>query len=238
MSNPKFVIVVGTSAGGLSALSEFVGQLKTGMDAAVFIVMHLSRTSISDFLFHQLSPLTGLKCEIATEGASIKKDHIYIASPNLHLLVKKDKIILGRGPEENRWRPSIDVLFRSAAAAYSTRTIGVILTGLLDDGTTGMLAIKRSGGTCIVQDPNEAEYPDMPLSVLNNMEVDYSIGLAQMGEVIANITQTNPEEKPAPDDVIIESEIAERVVVDYDNVKQLGEKSLLHALTVEAVCGI
>jgi len=226
MSTPKFVIVVGASAGGLNALSEFVGQLKTGMDAAVFIVMHLSRTSISDFLFHQLGPLTDLKCEIATEGASIKKDHIYIATPNLHLLVKKDKIILGRGPEENRWRPSIDVLFRSAAAAYSTRTIGVVLTGLLDDGTTGMLAIKRSGGTCIVQDPNQAEYPDMPLSVLNNMEVDYSIGLANMGEVIESITQTNPEEKPAPDDVIIESEIAERVVVDYDNVKQLGEHSL------------
>ena len=226
MSNPKFVVVVGASAGGLNALSEFVGQLKTGMDAAVFIVMHLSRTSISDFLFHQLGPLTDLKCEIATEGASIKKDHIYIATPNLHLLVKKDKIILGRGPEENRWRPSIDVLFRSAAAAYSTRTIGVVLTGLLDDGTTGMLAIKRSGGTCIVQDPNEAEYPDMPLAVLNNMEVDYSIGLANMGEVIESITQTNPEEKPAPDDVIIESEIAERVVVDYDNVKQLGEKSI------------
>ena len=226
MSNPKFVVVVGASAGGLNALSEFVGQLKTGMDAAVFIVMHLSRTSISDFLFHQLGPLTDLKCEIATEGASIKKDHIYIATPNLHLLVKKDKIILGRGPEENRWRPSIDVLFRSAAAAYSTRTIGVVLTGLLDDGTTGMLAIKRSGGTCIVQDPNEAEYPDMPLAVLNNMEVDYSIGLAEMGEVIESITQTNPEEKPAPDDVIIESEIAERVVVDYDNVKQLGDKSI------------
>jgi two-component system chemotaxis response regulator CheB len=196
------------------------------MDAAVFIVMHLSRTSISDFLFHQLGPLTDLKCEIATEGASIKKDHIYIAAPNLHLLVKKDKIILGGGPEENRWRPSIDVLFRSAAAAYSTRAIGVVLTGLLDDGTTGMLAIKRSGGTCIVQDPNEAEYPDMPLAVLNNMEVDYSIGLADMGEVIESISQTNPEQKPAPDDVIIESEIAERVVVDYDNVKQLGEKSI------------
>ena len=226
MSTPKFVIVVGASAGGITALSEFVGQLKTSMNAAVFIVMHLSRTSISDFLLHKLQPLTDLQCGIATEDAPIKKDHIYIASPNLHLLVKKDKIILGRGPEENRWRPSSDVLFRSAAAAYSTRTIGVVLTGLLDDGTTGMLAIKRSGGTCIVQDPNEAEYPDMPLSVLNNMEVDYSIGLADMGEVIESITQTAPEEKPAPDDVIIESDIAERVVVDYDNVRKLGEKSI------------
>jgi two-component system chemotaxis response regulator CheB len=184
MNEPKFVIVVGASAGGLNALSEFAGQLKPEIDAAVFIVMHLSRTSISDFLMHRLQPLTQLQCEVATEGATIKKGHIYVASPNLHLLVKKGKIILGRGPEENRWRPSIDVLFRAAAAAYSTRAIGVVLTGLLNDGTTGMLAIKRSGGTCIVQDPNEAEYPDMPLSVLDNMEVNYCISLAEMGEVI------------------------------------------------------
>ena len=226
MNSPKFVIVVGTSAGGIAALSEFAGQLKAGMDAVVLIVMHLSRTSISDFLMHRLQPHTSLQCEIATEGAALQKDHIYIAPPNLHLLVKKDRILLGRGPQENRWRPSIDVLFRSAAAAYSTRAIGVVLTGLLDDGATGMLDIQRSGGTCIVQDPNEAEYPDMPLSVLNNMEVEYCIPLAKMGEVISSITKTTPEEKPAPDDVIIESQIAERVVVDYENVRQLGEKSI------------
>ena len=226
MDQPKFVVVVGASAGGFSALSEFVGQIELETDAAFFIVMHLSQTSISDFLAHKLQPLTKLQCEIASEGALIKKSHIYIASPDLHLLVKKGSIILGHGPQENRWRPSIDVLFRSAAAAYSTRAIGVILTGLLDDGTTGMLAIKRSGGTCIVQDPNEAEYADMPLSVLNSMEVNYCIPLASMGEVILNVTQTTPEEKPAPEDVIIESEIAERVVVDYDNVRVLGEKSI------------
>ena len=226
MDKPKFVIVVGASAGGVSALSEFVGQLQPDLDAAIFIVMHLSHTSISDFLAQHLKQHTALPCKIATEGAPIEKGHIYIASPNLHLLIKKDNIILGHGPEENRWRPSIDVLFRSAAAAYSTRAIGIVLTGLLDDGTTGMSAIKRSGGTCIVQDPNEAEHPDMPLSVLNNMEVNYCISLADMGEVLSAITQTTPEEIPAPADIMIESEIAERVVVDYDNVKQLGEKSI------------
>lgn len=170
-------MVVGTSAGGMNALTEFVGQLSTAIDAAVFIVMHLSRTSISDYLMIRLKPVTALPCEIAANGAVIKKGHIYIAPPNLHLLIKKDNIVLGSGPAENRWRPSIDILFRSAATAFSTRAIGVVLTGLLDDGTTGMLAIKRSGGTCIVQDPNEAEYSDMPLSVLNNIEVDYCIPL-------------------------------------------------------------
>ncbi|CAM4088914.1 chemotaxis protein CheB [Gillisia limnaea] len=226
MKAPNFIIVVGTSAGGMNALIELVSQLKDSTDAAFFIVMHLSRTSISDFLVHRLQPHTSLKCEVAKEDAKIEKGHIYVAAPNQHLLVKKNKIILGRGPEENRWRPSIDVLFRSAAAAYSTRVIGVVLTGSLDDGTTGMLAIKRSGGTCIVQDPNQAEYPDMPLSVLNNMDVDYCIPLDQMGETFFEISQTNPKEIAAPQDVIIESEIAERVVVDYENVKQLGVKSI------------
>jgi two-component system, chemotaxis family, protein-glutamate methylesterase/glutaminase len=107
---PKFIVVVGTSAGGVNALSELVAQLNEGMDAAFFIVMHLSRTGISDFLVHRLQPHTSLLCEVAREDTPIEKGHIYIAAPNHHLLVKKDKIILGRGPEENRWRPSIDVL--------------------------------------------------------------------------------------------------------------------------------
>lgn len=226
MKEPKFVVAVGASAGGMNALIELVAQLKPGINAAVFIVMHLSRTSIGDFLLLRLQPHTLLKCSIAKDGEAIEKDHIYIAAPNHHLLVKKDRIILGSGPEENRWRPSIDVLFRSAAAAYSTRTIGIVLTGLLDDGTTGMDAIKRSGGICIVQDPNEAEYPDMPLSVLDSMEVDFCIPLSQMGETILKITQTEHEEKPAPPDVIIESEIAERVVVDFENVQAIAEKSI------------
>jgi two-component system, chemotaxis family, protein-glutamate methylesterase/glutaminase len=226
MKEPKFVIVVGTSAGGMNALIELVAQFNEDIDAAVFIVMHLSRNSISDFLVHRLQPHTLLKCEVAKDGALIEKGHIYVAAPNQHLLVKIDKIILGRGPEENRWRPSIDVLFRSAAAAYSSRVMGVILTGSLDDGAVGMLAIKRSGGLCIVQDPNEAEYPDMPLSVLNSMEVDYSVPLSKMGAIIFESTQVEPEQIAAPSDIIVESEIAERVVVDYDNVRKIGEKSI------------
>lgn len=225
-NEPKFILVVGTSAGGLNALIELVSQFSPEMDMAAFIVMHLSRTSISDFLYHRLHKHTSFTCEIATENSTIQRGYVYICAPNFHLLVKKDKIILGRGPEENRWRPSIDVLFRSASAAYGSRVIGLVLTGSLDDGTSGMLAIKRSGGTCMVQDPNEAEYPDMPLSVINNMEVDYCLPLSAMGEAFASITQAEPRDMVAPSDVITESEISERVVIDYENVKQLGEKSI------------
>ncbi|HTL08582.1 MAG TPA: chemotaxis protein CheB, partial [Chitinophagaceae bacterium] len=97
MGKPKFIVVVGTSAGGMNALSEFVKELKPGINAAFFFVMHLSRTAISDFLIKRLQPLTQLSCEIATDGATIETDHIYIAAANCHTLVKKDKIILGRG---------------------------------------------------------------------------------------------------------------------------------------------
>lgn len=95
--------------------------------------------------------------------------------------MKDGHIVTWQGPAENRWRPSIDVLFRSAAVSYGNRLIGIILTGYLNDGTSGMNAIQRSGGTCIVQDPNQAEYPDMPLSVLESMEVDYCVTLNKNG---------------------------------------------------------
>lgn len=226
MSKPKFITVVGTSAGGMSALIELVSQLKQDMDTAVFIVMHLSATSISDFLLHRLQPHTPFVCKLAVDADPIARGHIYIAPPNVHLLVKNDAILIGRGPEENRWKPSIDVLFRSAAVAYNARCIGIVLTGLLDDGTTGMSAIKRSGGCCIVQDPNEAEYPDMPLSVINNMEVDHCVPLGSMGDILSQIFETDPPEVAIPQEIAIESEIAERVVVDYDNVASIAKHSI------------
>src|SRR5437763_2723940 len=181
VKEPRFIIVIGTSAGGITALTELVNQFNSDWDAAFFIVSHLSRKGISDFLVHKLQEHTNLHCERAMEDGSIQKGHIYIAMPNFHMLLKNGLVKLGHGPEENRWRPSIDVLFRSAAAYYNSRVIGIILTGLLDDGTSGMWAIKRSGGSLIVQDPNEAEYPDMPISVLNRMEVDYCVRLGEMG---------------------------------------------------------
>jgi two-component system chemotaxis response regulator CheB len=189
--------------------------------------LHLSRKGIGDFLIHRLQQRTPMPCAIPIDGEPIQEGHIYIAPPNQHLLVTKKGITIGHGPAENRWRPSIDVLFRSAAAAYNGHTIGIILTGLLDDGTSGMGAIKRCGGTCIVQDPNEAEYPDMPLSVLNNIEVDYCVSLIQMGTVLDSITtNTNIEITEIPPDVKAESEIARKVATGPDKVTPLGEHTL------------
>ena len=224
---PQHIIVIGTSAGGLNALSELVNQLKKDWDAAYFIVLHLSRKGISDFLVHQLQQYTTLPCHLGSNDQQIEQGHIYVAIPNFHLLVKKGKVKLGNGPTENRWRPSIDVLFRSAAAAYGSHVTGIILTGLLDDGTSGMWAIKRTGGTLVVQDPNEAEYPDMPLSVLNRMEADYCITLSEMGSVLDKIIRTKEfTNDPIPADILAEAEISERMTSGIDVVEPLGSNSV------------
>src|SRR5215203_1359127 len=119
LMEPKHIIVIGTSAGGLSALNELVSQFHTDWDAAYFIVLHLSRKALGDFLIHRLQLHTALPCKASSDNMPIEKGNIYIGIPNFHFLVKRGVIILGHGPEENRWRPSIDVLFRSAAAAYN-----------------------------------------------------------------------------------------------------------------------
>jgi two-component system, chemotaxis family, protein-glutamate methylesterase/glutaminase len=224
---PKHIIVIGTSAGGFSVLNELVNQLKPEWDAAYFIVLHLSRKSIGDFLIHRLQHYTSLPCLPAKENEPIKRGHIYVAIPNLHLIVKKGYVLEGRGPEENRWRPSIDVLFRSAAAAYGSSVTGIVLTGLMDDGASGMWAIKRSGGTTIVQDPNEAEYPDMPLSVLNKMEVDYCLSISDIGLVLEKIQKSEVVSKnDIPDDVIKEAAIAEKMATGIEEVVKVGDPTV------------
>lgn len=226
-TEPTYIVTIGASAGGLTAISELMSQVKQDINAAFLVVMHLSRKGISDFLLHRIQQFCKLQCHVAAEGMLLEQGHVYIAPPNYHLLVKDDKLKLGHGPEENRWRPSIDVLFRSAAAQYNGRTIGVVLTGLLDDGTIGMLAIKKCGGRCIVQDPNEAEYPDMPLSVLNNMEVDHCLSIQEMGKVLTDMTYHHkPVETSIPPEIKAEAEIAERVAAGIQSMNTLGEDSV------------
>lgn len=226
MQRPSHIIVIGTSAGGLKALSGLVAQLDPSYDAAFFIVMHLSPATNSDFLLFRLQPFTSLKCTVAGHGMPVERGHIYIAPPRQHLLVDENQVLLGMGPEENRWKPSVDVLFRAAAASWSNRVTGIILTGMLDDGTAGMVAIKKSGGTCIVQDPAEAEYPGMATAVLNAMDVDACLPVADMGAHLKKITSVVKEAIAAPQEVKTEANIAMATQIDYEAVKQLGEQSI------------
>jgi two-component system, chemotaxis family, protein-glutamate methylesterase/glutaminase len=226
-NSPKFIVVIGASAGGINASRELISQINGNVDAAIFVILHLSGKAISDILVQRLQNYTSLVCRIPKNGEAIKKGTVYVAPSDSHMLVKKGKILIGQGPAENRWRPSIDVLFRSASVAYTSRVIGIVLTGLLNDGTFGMMAIKKCGGICIVQDPNKAEFPDMPLSVLNSMETDYCVELSEMGAIIRELTQRSvPSEVEPPAEVAAEAEMAERASTSIGKVKEIGVKSI------------
>ena len=222
MQSPKFVVVIGTSSGGIRALEELVMQLSPDQDAAYFIVLHLSRKGVGEVLFQRLQQHSPLPCRIGIDGETIERGRIYIAPPDHHMLLTRGNVVIGKGAPENRWRPSINNLFRSAAAHYNARVIGIILTGLLDDGTTGMSCIKRAGGICIVQDPGEADHPDMPLSVLDNVAVDFTESLSRMGVLLREIiSTTEPVEVEVPADIILEADIDKRVSTRIDNLAQM-----------------
>src|ERR1700712_2294696 len=187
MEKPSYIIVIGASAGGIPAISALCAGLPADLPAAVFVVLHMSPLSSGKNLAAIFQRHTDLNCHEAEDGASILPGHLYVAPPNHHLLLSGEVMKTNQGTRENKYRPSIDVLFRSAAVAYRSRVIGVILTGMLDDGTSGMYAIKRGGGSCIVQEPEDAQYADMPQSVLNRLEVDYRLPAADIGGMLAEL---------------------------------------------------
>jgi two-component system chemotaxis response regulator CheB len=217
------IITIGASAGGLEAVTCLVNTFPSDLDAAIFIVIHLSTASRSDVIIKIIKQSTTLKCTVPADQQRIENRTIYLAPADHHLAVEKGFIRISRGAPENQYRPSIDLLFRSAATAYTGCVTGIILTGLLDDGTSGMSAIKRCGGKCIVQSPKEAAFPDMPNSVLRHVEVDYSVPVSEMGAILSKLYSIAAcEELEVPADIKIESEIARRVSTNMADVAKLG----------------
>ena len=179
------VIVIGASAGGIQALQEIVGGFPHDFQATVFIVVH---TSPQD---GNLAGVLGRKTSIPTvkaqDGMHIAGKTIYVAPPNHHLLVYDSRVLLSLGPKVNRHRPAIDPLFESAAEVFKARVVGVILSGYLDDGTAGLAAVKNSGGIAIVQDPSDAEAPNMPRSALANVDVDYCVTVGEIAPLLVRL---------------------------------------------------
>jgi two-component system chemotaxis response regulator CheB len=180
------IIVVGASAGGVEALVTLIHALPRKLSAAVFVVLHIPAQS-PDFLPSILQRAGTHEVVHSTDGMTIEHERIYVAPPDYHMLVERDRVRVVRGPKENRHRPAIDPLFRSAAQAYGPRVVGVILTGALDDGTAGLLAVKRRGGIAVVQNPSEAMYPSMPSSALAHVEVDHVLSLAGIGPLLGHL---------------------------------------------------
>lgn len=224
MSIPgRNIVVIGTSAGGLEALDSLFGQLPSDLPASIFVVQHVAPGSGGHALLHRLSKYPHFRCKVAEDGEPFERGRVYLAPVDYHLLLKRDMLLTTKGARENRCRPAVDPLFRSAAVSHGTRVIGVLLTGMLDDGTAGMTAIHRCGGLTIVQDPAEAAYPGMPSSALASLPVDHCVRLPQMGALIEKLVRQRPgKHVPIPQDVKTEARIAERVLSDVAQVNSLG----------------
>jgi len=217
------IIVIGTSAGGLEALDALVGQLPADLPSAIFIVQHMAPQNTGVALLNRLGRHKNFHCALATDGEKFRAGGIYIGPADYHLLVKKDHLLVTKGARENRYRPGIDPLFRSAAATHGPHVIGVLLTGVLDDGTAGLMAVKKCGGITIIQDPKDAAYPEMPQSALNNVGVNHCVPISEIGGLLERYAHEHPgKSKSIPQSIRIEAEIAERVLSDVDRVSGLG----------------
>lgn len=186
--NCNKIVVIGGSAGGIEAVANVISGLAPDIPAAFFVVLHL-HASVPSQLAHVLGRRTALRVRPADDGLPIECGVVYTAPPDHHLLIENGVMRLGRGPRENNARPSVDPLFRTAAATYGSQVIGVVLSGNLDDGSAGLLEIERKGGTTVVQDPDEALCPGMPASALQEVpNVDYVLPVAEIANVITRLS--------------------------------------------------
>jgi two-component system chemotaxis response regulator CheB len=190
------IIVVGGSAGALEVLRTILHELPESLPASVLVVLHMSADS-PGLLATVLARHAVLPVREAEDGARIRRGHIYVARPDHHLLLEDDRMRVRRGPKQNRHRPALDPLFRSAAVTYGPRVIGVVLTGNLDDGTAGLRAIKDRGGLAVVQDPREAEFPGMPESAVSHVDVDLRLPAREIARALV-AAASEPLDAAAP----------------------------------------
>lgn len=184
------IVVIGASHGGVHALRALVSGLPATFPAPILVVLHVGGSeSILPSLLNDVGQLHAL--HVTTE-TKLTPGHIYVAPPDRHLLVVDSTAVTSRGPRENWARPAVDPLFRTAAEVFGSKVIGVILTGMLNDGTPGLYEIKRRGGVAVVQDPDDAEAPSMPRSALDNVAVDFRVTLAEMPTLLTRLVSEPP----------------------------------------------
>jgi two-component system, chemotaxis family, protein-glutamate methylesterase/glutaminase len=223
------VIVIGASAGGVSALKALVSELPPDLGAPILIVVHVAPSGPS-LLPEILSRAGPLPCVSPNTGEHLQAGHIYIAPPDFHMLIDAQRRIrLSRGPKENRTRPAIDPLFRSAALAFGAEVIGVVLTGHLDDGTAGLFVIKESGGIAVVQDSADAEAPSMPANAAQRVPVDYRVTLRQLAPLLVRLTKEpiSREQRIMPEQLNVEAKIMENPEEFSRGVTQIGDPTVL-----------
>ena len=203
------IIVIGASAGGIQSLRGLLQLLPADFTAPVMLVIHT--TEQSQFLHRVLGRCCRLKIVRPESAEPIAAGQLYIAAPNRHLVVKSHCAVSWMGARENRHRPAVDTLFRSAARAYRANVIAIILSGAMDDGSAGALAVKARGGTVIVQNPDEAIVPEMPTNVLRQVQTDFCLPVAEISPLLVQLASKGRPikfNKPSAKECLALSEIA------------------------------
>jgi len=198
MVGMRDIVVVGASAGGVEALVQLVRDLPPDFPASVFVVLHVQPDAPSA-LPSILQRVGCLPASHPTNGESIRRGHIYCAPPDRHLILRRGRMEVTRGPRENRFRPSVDVLFRSAARAYGRRAVAVVLSGALDDGAAGLVEVKRAGGLALVQDPDEALFRSMPEQALLAVDADHCLPVRALAARLAELVADPIDAEGGPD---------------------------------------
>jgi two-component system, chemotaxis family, protein-glutamate methylesterase/glutaminase len=221
------IIAIGGSAGSGLVLRQLVEDLPGDFAGSLFISTHIPPNSPG--LLHEiLSSRTRIPVAQAIDGQPIEPSRVYLAAPDRHLLLVNGTIRLGEGPRENMVRPAIDPLFRSAALAYGPRAVGVVLTGMLNDGAAGLHAIKACGGTAVVQNPLDAEAEQMPLAALQAVNVDYVVSKAELGSTLTTIATSDAgPAQQASNDLLLEVQIAAGARLGSDNLRKIAIPSAL-----------
>lgn len=191
------IIVIGASAGGVETLRALVSGLPEDLPAAVFVVVHISPEVQKSFLPNILSRAGPLPARHAVDGEPVQAGRIYVAPPDRHMILRPGHVHLTRGPRENRTRPAVDALFRSAASAYGPRVAGLVLSGMGDDGTMGLLAIERAGGATVAQDPEDALFAPMPQAAVRYASAQHVAPLDRIPALLESLARVEPVEPSA-----------------------------------------
>ncbi|MFC4277943.1 chemotaxis protein CheB [Achromobacter aloeverae] len=235
---PGHYVVIGASWGGISALRRLAAALPPDFGATILVAQHIGAQPSQ--LAEMLDRAGPLDAVWATQGARMLPGTIYVAPPDRHLLVEGNHLRLSAGPKENHARPAIDPLLRSAAIAHRARCIGVILTGSLDDGTAGLDAVKRCGGTAVVQDPADAEQAEMPRSAIESVYVDHIVPLDDIAPLLsALVSRTVPESSmDVPSVDIPQTVLQEAEMLKGDRImNRLAALASLRRLPVRTAAG-
>lgn len=220
------MIAIGGSAGALAAVQEILRGLPEEIPAAILVVLHRFPFGEGpDHLAEILQRCTRLAVRVARRGDAATVNTVTVAPADRHLLVGAQGLLVGRGPRENRLRPAIDPLFRSAAVLYRSRVIAILLSGTRDDGVTGLFAVQRCGGVTIIQEPGDAQYPELPEAGLAAMRPNSCVPVAEMAALVNRLVHEEPPLAPeVPRDLQWEAAMAEGVLGGMEAAEEWGRK--------------